>query len=630
MQWPQDTVPQTISIPDVVSACFPSSQIIQSLAGLSLRDVLSKAGILNTDGSVPWESTWIAKAKTGYSWLDSIISFVIGAFAELEVQVIDNLERQVSTLALASGCQTSDIIPVAIAQTLIGFVREWIVDIHPALTAPWDYYANWACPVRMPTEGWANEAYARTFITDEEWKCLIRSNGQLEKWQEIDVRMRGKQPTEDQLLLLWRKGYFDKDEDFYKAMNILGWVDTNSIAIYVAAQAWIPSPTDAIDWMIKDVSDPVIQEAFGLSAEFTLKYQGATKDALDYNGISQADALNLWRSHWRNMAPTTLYELHKRLRPGWIDLWTDEEVTEFVAAICPAARATVDAAYLASRPVINGFPVPTFCNELPDVITQRRWLNSLVTTGFDVSEALGQADYPAVWRARLLALSYKVMTRVDVRRAYETGQLNELQAVGKFQDQGYSPPDSQVLIGFYRQSAIQLHARKPVCNQWVKTGYDINLLRQSLISQGMRPDMWPDVSGILITRRKISIQQECMEGIHKRFVKGIIDDAGARTELLGMNFPLDQVNDVVSEWQCIQAAKPRSETAAEICQEFQAGLISGKEAQRMLRALGYTAPAARRILALCYLRIPSKSRRPAPLPGSPAANAMNAALDGGI
>lgn len=610
-----------------MSACFPSSQIIQALAGLSLRDVLAKAGILNTDGSVPWESTWAEKAKTGYSWLDSIISFVIGGFAELEVQVIDSLERQVSTLALASGCQTSDIIPVAIAQTLIGFVREWIVDIHPALTAPWDYYANWACPIRMPNEQWANEAYARTFITEEEWRCLVRSNGQLEKWQEIDVRMRGKQPTEDQLLLLWRKGYFAKDEDFYDAMNILGWVDTNSIAIYVESQAWIPSPTDAIDWMIKDVSDPVIQEAFGLSAEFALKYQGATKDALDYNGISKEDALNLWRSHWRNMAPTTLYELHKRLRPGWIDLWTDDEVNEFVMAICPAARATVDAAYKASRPVINGFPVPTFCNELPDIITRRQWLNSLVTTGFDVSEALGQADYPAVWRARLLALSYNVMTRVDVRRAYETGQLNKLQAIGKFQDQGYSPPDSKALLGVYHNAAVQLHSRRPVCNQWVKDGYATDLLRESLISQGMRPDMWDDVFKIVNIRRQIRIQTECLEGVRKQFLVGIYSEQQASVEVLKLVNDPDRTMEIISEWKCLKLSKPRNETAAQICKEFKAGLVTGNQAKQLLRGLGYTPQQAQRILALCYLSPTPRGLKGMPIPGSKEAAAMDAALN---
>lgn len=589
--------------------------------------MLVAGGLLNSDGSVPWESTWTAKAKTGYSWLDSIIGFVIGAFAELEIQIVNNLELQTGIAALATGCEGKDIIPVTIAQTIIGFIREWIVDIHPALTAPWDYYANWACPVRLPSEGWANEAYTRSFISKEEWQCLVRSNGQAEKWQEIDARMRGRQPSENDLLTIWRKGLFADDKDFYANMNVLGWVDTNSIALWVEAQKWIPSPTDAIEWMIKDVSDPVIQEAFGLSAEFTLKYQGATKDALDYNGISENDALNLWRAHWRNMAPTTLYELHKRLRPGWIDLWTDEQVTEFVAAICPAMRDSVTPEYLASRPVINGFPVPTFCSELPDIVTQKAWLNSLITTGFDVSEALGQADYPAVWRARLLALSYKVMTRVDVRRAYETGELDEPQAVGKFQDQGYSPPDSITLLGFYRKSAIQLHSRRPICNQWVNTGYDVDLLRQSLIEQGMRPDMWGAVKDILLTRRKIKVQQICMDQINKRFMKGKIDEATATNELLRLTISDDQVAAIMGEWKCQLAVKAKEETAAEICQEFQAGLIGGKQAQALLRRIGYTAPAARRILSLCYLRVPPKTHRVSPIPGSPAANAMNAALD---
>lgn len=359
----------------------------------------------------------------------------------------------------------------------------------------------------------------------------------------------------------------------------------------------------------------------------------------------------MWRGHWRNMAPTTLYELHKRLRPGWTALMTDDEVWHLAISICPRVPGIAGFDPFANRSVSNGWPVPLYCEELSAPLDQslvgidyaalpgmpgqanslraRAWLESLVTTGYHVSEGLGQSDYAPFWRQRLLAVSYRVMTRIDARRAYETGQITLERLNAVFQDQGYAPQDATAVSLFYRQAAIQLHSRRPICNQWVKTGYDLNLLKSSLVSQGMRADMWDEVRGILITRRKISIQQECMEGVHKRFVKGMIDETGAQNELIDMNFPLDQVADVVHEWTCVKASKPKTETVAEICNEFRAGILTGKEAQALIRAQGYSPFAAKRILSLCYLQTPPKTRRHRPIPGSPLDQQMQAALEGG-
>lgn len=120
-----------------------------------------------------------------------------------------------------------------------------------------------------------------------------------------------------------------------------------------------------------------------------------------------------------------------------------------------------------------------------------------------------------------------------------------------------------------------------------------------------------------------------MGGIHKRFVKGMIDETGAKNELLDMRFPADQVADVVNEWTCVKASKPKTETVAEICNEFRSGILTGKQAQKLIVALGYSPFAARRILSLCYLQTPPKTRRHAPIPGSPLDQQLQAAIDGG-
>jgi hypothetical protein len=559
-----------------------------------------------------------------------------------------NLTQISNWIGALTKCNDQTQIAVVLAALMEGVLEKWVWTLPQPLQNAISTAVNIACPSETISPAEANALLATNFVSDKDWLCIQKRFGQIPEFQKRVVDSARSRPTAEDYLLLRRKGVL-KETDFVEEMSHLGWTDTTQLDYWRKAQEWVPSPTDAIEWMLKDVQDQQIQETFLLNAEFQQKYAGHVKEAFDWNGISKTDADNIWRAHWRNMAPHVLYELHKRLRPGWSQSLSDAEVVELVNAIAPRKGPQVTPQILQTRPCSNGFPVPTYLDELlqgaksgdcpyaypityaleanQTASVARQWLESLVTTGYHVSEALGQADYPPFWRQRLLAVSYNVLTRVDVRRAFETGQLTKEQTLAKFQDRGYSPGDSVVLFGFYRQAAVQLHSRRPIASQWVKTGFDTRLLEQGLIDQGMRPDMWDDVFSILETKRKILVQQQCMSHQQKRYNRGLIDDNGATAALVALGIEAQQIGAILQQWRCIKAAIPKHETAQEICKEFKAGLIGGNAAARLLRGLGYTAIQARRILSLCYLSPTPKGLRHVPKPGSKEAAAMEKELN---
>jgi len=627
---PSTTVPPGITVPAVAATCFPWIEMVGRLSGKTLRQIWQDRGILTTSGDIGWLGPALA-------WVDNNVNVsarwlvrpIIEMAAVVEWSVLTLVEGEVQAIVDLTGCGDQQIAGPIIISLITGLYEKYIAALPEIAKAPVTYLANWTCPKLLPGVEWANEAFARAYINEEQWKCLVRTNGFVENWQRTDAQLRQRQPSPENLLLLARKGVLTFGDTFDMNMGLLGWTDTNGRNLWVQAQDWVPSPTDAIEWMIKDVADPQIQETFKLDAEFGLKYQGHVKEVFDWNGIKAGDAENIWRAHWRNMAPTTLYELHKRLRPGWTDLMSDDEAFYLAQSICPRQQPSMTEDYLTTRPESNGWPVPTLCHEIPNGPVAKLWLESLTTSGYHVYEGLGQSDYPAFWRSRLLAVSYKVMTRIDARRAYETGQitLDRLRAV--FQDLGYAPQDAAAVSRFYREAAIQLHARRPVCNQWVTVGYDPNLLRDVLVKQGMREDMWNEVADILIARRRIKVQADCIAQIKAKFLKGKLSDQDARTQLLSLPMPIEDMNILMIEWSCQLKVADKQETAANICEEFRAGLITGRQAQQLLRQQGYSGPAARRILSLCYLRVMPKTRHARPLPGSQADTAMQQALDGG-
>ena len=533
------------------------------------------------------------------------------------VQVIDNY------LAALTRCGIGESTPTVALALIAGAVDKWVATLPAPIKSAIDSALKFACPTSAPSYAEANVLFASNFISRDQWECLLRRDGFRIDYGLKQVAELQARPTDDQLLLLQRKletsiananagtvqpgdipsGSFPQVQDTLSQLYAHnGWTNSDNWQLWQQAQQWVPAPTDAVEWMLKDVADPQIQQTFLLSAEFAQKYNGHVRDVFQWNGISDNDALNIWQAHWRNMAPHTLYELHKRLRPGWTSLRSDEEVMIFVESICPRTPNIPGFNPLVGRPVSNGFPVPTYCEELADPVTARAYLESLVTTGYHVSEALGQDDYAPFWRQRLLALSYNTLGRIDLRRAYQIGAISYERLVSGYMDIGYSPGDAASLARFTDAANDLTFSRSPLVAQWVNTGYDIGLLQTALKAQGMSDQAWPDVLAIAQSRRAIKVQQDCLRGLQKQFMLGLIDDNALTAQLNNLGIPADGQASLVADWRCVKAQKSKVETAAQICTMFRVGLLTGQQAQRLLMGNGYTAGQSRRILALCYIR----------------------------
>lgn len=564
------------------------------------------------------------------------------------------VDRYVQAL---TGCGAGESAPLATMALIGGIWERWVGALPQQWNEALGRTSNFTCPSKVPALAEGVQLFASNFISQGEFECIARMEGERLDYAHKRVRAEQERGTDEDLLILMRKaqtavanltalGDLAPEGALDAAQNDLketlktfahnGWTDDKWFTQWVAAKQWVPSPSDAVEWMLKDVADRQIQETFLLGAEFQQKYNGHVKDVFDWAGVSEQDANHIWRSHWRNMAPHALYELHKRLRPGFTVLLSPAEIMHFVEAICPRKTAAVTAAILAARPISpgpsaavliaagvspaiaamaeTGFPVPTYCDELPNPVVAQAWLESLGTTGYHVSEALGQDDFPPFWRQRLLAVSYNVMGRTDLRRAYENSSISFERLVAGMQDQGFTPGNSLEIALFYKRNAILLHSRKPPANQWVKVGYDTDLLKSSLMAGGMREDLFDDVLAALQARRAVQIQTECIAGIKRGYLLALLTAQEATTRLLANGVTAEAAASLIAEWDCIQQSRSRQETAAQICYNFKLGLVTAPEAQRAMRGLGYTAPQARRILATCYIRDLPRTMHPGKLP----------------
>jgi len=197
------------------------------------------------------------------------------------------------------------------------------------------------------------------------------------------------------------------DYDVNNALKEIGYND-KEISILRELSWYYPSPTDFIRFAVREVftDDKETQEA--LRAEFPediVKYAekaGMRKDVLEW----------YWKAHWELPSPTQVYEMLHRLNPDVLEVRKE-------------AYKEMD-------------------------LDVEKLKTDLETVRF----YLKQADYDKRWRERLLAISYNPLTRVDLRRVYELGLIDDKEVVARLMEVGYTKKDAELLLNFYKSLKV--------------------------------------------------------------------------------------------------------------------------------------------------------------------------------
>ena len=483
------------------------------------------------------QTAWGKPLGTSLWWLERALNWVSCGILWVSEQ-----------LGRGTDCKAEWIVAGVAAQSVLNFVHKYAFNIPEIVQEGLAQVVNTGCQYKQLTSAEADSLRARSLIGANEWECIVKANGdQVEQHGNLVVSAYAT-PNDQEILTRqrWIKAALETGtidgkplapeeipalEDELKLLAKMtlwnGWGDPQRYLEWYNAQVWTPATSDAVEWMLKDVDDPQVVDTFLLGAEFTQKYGKSVKAAFIKNGVTEGNALNIWKSHWRSVSPELLYHMHKRLRPGWTALMTDAEVTSYVEAICPVAGANVTPDILAGRPISNGFPVPTYCNEIPDAATGRKYLESITVTGYHASEALGHDDYPAFWRPRMLALSYNVLTRVDARRAYEIGLFTDKKLISVYMDQGYKESDAAALTAFAHKQLVLKFSRSPTAKEWIQFPYQTDLLYQNLLGDGMRFDLFPEVLKILEGKLVVKNKVRQLKEARKQVLGGRINRADA-------------------------------------------------------------------------------------------------------
>jgi len=86
--------------------------------------------------------------------------------------------------------------------------------------------------------------------------------------------------------------------------------------------------------------------------------------------------------------------------------------------------------------------------QLPSITQGFEMMHRDIIKPDDLSELLRLQDIPPVWRQHLLDMSYRTLTRVDIRRMHDMGILNDAQVKKSYLDYGYSPDNAEYMLQF--------------------------------------------------------------------------------------------------------------------------------------------------------------------------------------
>jgi len=253
-----------------------------------------------------------------------------------------------------------------------------------------------------------------------------------------------------------------------------------------------PSPSDFIRFAVRDVftKDAKTQEA--LSAEFPedivpyAERAGMRKEVLEW----------YWKAHWELPSPSQVYEMLHRLNPDVL--------------------------------AVRGEAYKEMGLEL----------DKLETTKETVEFYLKQADYDKRWRQRLLAISYNPLTRVDLRRIYELGLIDDDDLLARLMEVGYTKKDAELMVEFYKTF------RQEEARTFAKT--EIKYL----------------------------------------LYYGIINETEAKVMLERLGYTEEDAKTMIELWKVKLAEKDMRETQKYVRDAYALGEITRQEAERILKQAG--------------------------------------------
>lgn len=228
---------------------------------------------------------------------------------------------------------------------------------------------------------------------------------------------------------------------------------------------------------------------------------------------------------------------------------------------------------------------------LPSPLQGFQMLHRGVIDRDELDMLLRASDVMPFWREKLTQIAFKPLTRVDVRRMYKEGVLDEGEVFESYLDQGYDEENAERMSEFTIKQTLSSLSKftssdiiRAFAGRMISVADATSLLR----SIGIRSE---DAKYIISTaeyKRQWAFTDQQIAGIRNLYKKRVYDEGEARGHLAGLNLPSDQIEVLMQQWYYDRKVEPTATwTTAQVLGFVRKGLITTERAKRELFLNGY-------------------------------------------
>lgn len=208
----------------------------------------------------------------------------------------------------------------------------------------------------------------------------------------------------------------------------------------------------------------------------------------------------------------------------------------------------------------------------------------------DLDTYLRIQDVPATWRDYMKRVAFREYTRVDTRRMYKAGVLDESAVLKSYLAQGYDEEHAGNLTAFVIADATE--EDREATKSDILSGYNTGILSESEAVEWLQEIGYPpDVAGYLIEReaakRAKKLKARQVKATRNLYLHNELTVSEARTRLTSFGLPGSEIDALLEEWELDRAQKLKRPTQGKLDQFLKDDVITETDYREGLTALGY-------------------------------------------
>ncbi|MBA7568921.1 hypothetical protein ES708_10658 [subsurface metagenome] len=204
---------------------------------------------------------------------------------------------------------------------------------------------------------------------------------------------------------------------------------------------------------------------------------------------------------------------------------------------------------------------------LPSILQGYEMLHRRVIGSEELGDLFKAVDIMPYWREKLEAISYRVFTRVDVRRMYRDGVLDEAGVLKSYMDLGYDAEKAEKMteftIAFYMEKEKDL-TRANITDGYKRQYFTEGETSEMLQALGYTAEQAEYFTAKIDYDKEIDKKKKFLSLTEDEYKKGVKTENEAISALTQADFKATEIDYHLDSWNIDKLAKPETPSKADL------------------------------------------------------------------